>query len=51
MEKKYWNDFENSGKIEDYLKYKGIENIDGKLKGGLSEATESKGSSDKGDTL
>ena len=51
MEEKYWKQFETSGKIEDYLKYKGIENIDGKKLGGINEATESQGSSDKGNTF
>lgn len=45
MEDKYWKEFETSGKIEDYLKYKGIENIDGKLEGGVSEITKSEGNS------
>ena len=26
MEEKYWDSFETSGKIEDYLRYKGIQN-------------------------
>ena len=41
----YWNEFEQTGRIEDYLKYKGIENIDGKKFGGLNETTESEGHS------
>ena len=41
----YWNEFEQTGRIEDYLKYKGIENIDGKEFGGLNEITESEGHS------
>lgn len=51
MEEKYWNSFESSGKIEDYLRYKGIQNIDGVNVGGLNEATESEGSSNQGDTI
>ncbi len=51
MEEKYWNSFESSGKIEDYLRYKGIQNIDGKFDGGLNEATESEGSSNQGNTI
>lgn len=51
MEEKYWNSFETSGKIEDYLRYKGIENIDGKNYGGLNEATESERSSNQGNTI
>lgn len=51
MEEKYWNKFETSGRIEDYLMYKGIQNIDGKFNGGLNEATESKGSSNQGSTI
>lgn len=47
----YWDSFEQSGKIEDYLRYKGIENIDGKISGGLNETCESKGSSNKGSTI
>ena len=39
----YWNEFEQTGRIEDYLKYKGIENIEVKEVGGLNEATESEG--------
>ena len=46
MEESLWENFETSGKIEDYLKYKGIKHIDGNfLNGGLNEATESEGSS------
>ena len=52
MEEKYWNSFETSGKIEDYLRYKGIQNIDGlNFDGGLNEATESEGSSNQGSTI
>lgn len=51
MEEKYWNSFETSGKIEDYLRYKGIQNLDGKPNGGLNEATESEGSSNQGSTI
>ena len=52
MEEKYWSSFENSGRIEDYLRYKGIQNIDGKINnGGLNEATKSEGSSNQGDTI
>lgn len=52
MEEKYWNSFETSGKIEDYLRYKGIQNIDGiNFDGGLNEATESEGSSNQGNTI
>ena len=40
-----------NGKIEDYLRYKGIQNIDGLEVGGLNEATESEGSSNKGNTI
>lgn len=47
----YWNEFEQTGKIEDYLRYKGIQNIDGVEIGGLNEATESEGSSNKGNTI
>ena len=40
MEEKYWNSFETSGRIENYLRYKGIQNMDGvNLDGGLHEAT------------
>ena len=38
-------------KIEDYLKYKGIQNIDGVIVGGVNEATESEGSSNQGDSI
>lgn len=41
----YWNEFEQTGRIEDYLKYKGIENIEKVEVGGLNEATESEGHS------
>ena len=51
MEEKYWESFENTGRIEDYLKYKGIENIDGVSQGGLNETTKSEGSSNKGNTF
>ena len=52
MEDEYWNSFETSGRIEDYLRYKGIQNIDGTdFNGGLNEATESKGSSNQGSTI
>ena len=51
MEEKYWNSFEASGKIEDYLRYKGIQNIDGVFDGGLDEATKSEGSSNQGSTI
>ena len=51
MEEKYWSSFEISGKIEDYLKYKGIQNIDGEINGGLNEATEGEGSSNQGNTI
>ena len=52
MEEKYWNSFETSGKIEDYLRYKGIQNIDGvNLDGGINEATESEGSSNQRSTI
>lgn len=47
----YWDNFEQSGKIEDYLRYKGIENIDGKISGGLDETCESKRDSNKGITI
>jgi len=47
----YWNEFEQTGRIEDYLKYKGIKNIDGVEVGGLNEATESEGSSNKRNTI
>lgn len=47
----YWNSFETSGKIEDYLRYKGIQNIDGVLDGGLNETTESKRGSNQGSTV
>ena len=45
MEENYWKNFETTGKIEDYLKYKKIENIDGKQNGGISEVTKSEGNS------
>ena len=45
MEEKYWKNFETTGKIEDYLKFKGIENIDGKINGGVSETTKGEGNS------
>ena len=48
---KYLESFEQSGKIEDYLKYKGIENIDGKIDGGIDETCESKRCSNKGSTI
>lgn len=48
---KYWEAFEQSGKIEDYLKYKGIQNIDGVIVGGVNETTESEGSSNQGDSI
>ena len=49
---KYWNSFETSGRIEDYLRYKGIQNIDGITKnGGLNEATESERNSNQGNTI
>lgn len=52
MEEKYWDSFEASGKIEDYLRYKGIQNIDGvNLVGGINEATKSEGSSNQGNTI
>ena len=52
MEENFWNAFETSGKIEDYLRYKGIQHIDGKIKtGGINEATESKGHSDQGSSV
>lgn len=51
MEEKYWNSFETSGKIEDYLRYKGIQNLDGENNGGLNEATESERSSNQGSTI
>ena len=51
MEEKYWSSFETSGRIEDYLKYKGIQNIDGEFNGGLNEATESEGNSNQGSTI
>ena len=51
MEDKYWESFESSGKIEDYLRYKGIQNIDGVNFGGINEATESEGSSNQGGTI
>lgn len=51
MEEKYWNSFETSGKIEDYLRYKGIQNLDGETIGGVNEVTESEGSSNQGSTI
>ena len=52
MEEKYWESFETSGKIEDYLRYKGVQNIDGvNFGGGLNETTESEGSSNQGSTI
>lgn len=51
MEEKYWDSFEASGKIEDYLRYKGIQNIDGVNFGGLNEATKSEGCSNQGDSI
>ena len=52
MEENYWNSFEASGKIEDYLRYKGIQNIDGITNnGGLNEATESEGSCNQGNSI
>ena len=52
MEEKFWNSFEASGKIEDYLRYKGIQNIDGvNFNGGLNEATESERSSNQGSSV
>jgi len=41
----FWNEFEQTGRIEDYLKYKGIQNIDGVEVGGINETTESEGCS------
>jgi len=52
MEQDFWQSFETSGKIEDYLRYKGIEHIDGKKEvGGINEATESKRGSNQGNTI
>ena len=51
MEEKYWNRFETSGKIEDYLRYKGIQNLDGEVSGGLNEVTKSEGCSNQGSTI
>ena len=51
MEEKYWESFEISGKIEDYLRYKGIQNIDGEISGGINEATESERGSNQGSTI
>lgn len=51
MEERYWNSFENSGKIEDYLRYKEMQNLDGKADGGLNETTKSEGSSNQGSTI
>ena len=52
MEENLWQNFEKSGKIEDYLKYKGIKNIDGDfINGGINEATKSEGDSNKGSTI
>ena len=41
----YWNQFEQTGRIEDYLKYKGIYDIEKVEVGGLDEATEGEGRS------
>ena len=51
MEEKYWNSFENSGRIEDYLRYKVIQNLDGETNGGINEATKSEGCSNQGSTI
>ena len=51
MEDKYWNSFETSGRIEDYLRYKEMQNLDGNIDGGLNEITESEGNSNQGNTI
>lgn len=51
MEEKYWDSFETSGKIEDYLRYKGIQNLDGEISGGPNETTKSEGSSNQGSAI
>lgn len=50
---KFWEIFESSGKIEDYLKYKGIslgQNV-GINVGEIDETVQSEGNSNKGDTI
>lgn len=48
----FWDSFEKTGRIEDYLRYKGMQNIDGITNnGGLNEATEGEGSCNQGNTL
>ena len=32
MEEAYWKQFMTSGKIEDYLHFKGVSNIEGRIK-------------------
>lgn len=51
MEEQYWSNFESSGKIEDYLKYKGIQNIDGIFDGGINEVTKSEGGSNQRNSI
>ena len=51
MEENYWKQFENSGKIEDYLRYKGVQNLDGETSVGVNETTESEGCSNQGSTI
>lgn len=47
----YWDKFEQTGSVEDYLKYKGIRGIEELEIGGKDEACKSEGSSNKGDSL
>ena len=51
MEEKYWDSFEASGKIEDYLRYKGVQNLDGEASEGLNEVTKSEGRCNQGSTV
>ena len=43
-----WNNFETSGKVEDYLRYKMNRNISSGLE---NEIIQSEGNSNKGDTI
>lgn len=49
----FWNAFENTGMIEDYLKYKYIEKNDMMIaeNGGVNEIIQSERSSNKGNTI
>ena len=51
MERNYWEQFKNSGRVEDYLQYRGIESFQNKMEQYGEKSSESVKYSDRDDSI